>query len=356
MESVIKQALSHVIDPDLKKDIITLNMVKDINVQGHEIKFTFVLTTPVCPLKEQLRQDCIDAIHKHVGENYSVDIEFTSQVTTQRKDNFAQLEGIKNIIAVASGKGGVGKSTIAANLAIQLAAEGAKVGLLDTDIHGPSVPLLFDLENAKPKVEEAGKNVKMFPIEKHGVKLNSVGFLVPSNQALVWRGPMLSSALKQLFLDTVWGELDYLIIDMPPGTGDIHLTLSQQFPLTAAIVVTSPQEISLIDARKCVEMFQAKQIEIPILGVVENMSYFTPAELPEKRYYLFGKGGGEKLAAAYGVPLLGQVPMILEGDEENPQEKALAFSAESPLHPFAQSLAQKVAQQVAIQNAAALAT
>ncbi|MDP4291473.1 MAG: Mrp/NBP35 family ATP-binding protein, partial [Bacteroidota bacterium] len=287
-EQVIN-ALSHVIDPDFKKDLVSLNMIEDIRIDEKKISFKLVLTTPACPLKNMLRDSCIEAIHEHVDSTAMVEVEFASKVTTRREAAPQIMPGVRNIIAVASGKGGVGKSTVAANLAISLAKLGARVGLIDADIYGPSVPLMFDVMDEKPEVFEVDGRTFIRPIEKYGVKILSIGFFVDPSKALVWRGPMASNALLQLFTDSDWGELDYVVIDMPPGTGDIHLTISQQVPVTGVAVVTTPQEVALADARKAISMFNTDKIKLPILGLIENMSYFTPAELPENKYYIFGK-------------------------------------------------------------------
>jgi len=283
----ILKALSTVDDPDLKKDLVTLNMVKDIVITEGKVSFTVVLTTPACPLKEKIRNDCEDAVRKEVGENMEIDIRMTSSVTSLR-DNAPLLPGVKNIIAIASGKGGVGKSTVTTNLAVALAQSGAKVGLIDADISGPSIPVMFNCEREQPEVKVVnGKNI-IVPLEQYGVKLISIGFLTPPESAVVWRGPMASSALKQFISDADWGELDYLLIDLPPGTSDIHLTLVQTVPVTGAVIVTTPQKVALADAMKGLSMFKQPQINVPVLGVIENMAYFTPEELPNNKYFIFG--------------------------------------------------------------------
>jgi ATP-binding protein involved in chromosome partitioning len=282
----ILRALSKVEDPDLKRDLVSLNMIKDLSVTPTGVAFTVVLTTPACPLKEKIRQDCEDAVRQVIGESLTLAITMTSSVTTLR-DNAPLLPGVKNIIAIASGKGGVGKSTVTSNLAVALAKAGARVGLIDADIYGPSIPTMFNCEFEQPLVKQVnGKNI-IVPIEQYGVKLISIGFLAPPDSAVVWRGPMASSALKQFFSDTDWGSLDYLLIDLPPGTSDIHLTLVQTVPVTGAVIVTTPQKVALADANKGMAMFRQPQINVPILGVVENMAYFTPEELPDHKYYIW---------------------------------------------------------------------
>lgn len=308
-EEILK-ALAHVEEPDLKKDLVSLNMVKDIVVDEKSVAFSIVLTTPACPLKEKIRRDCERAIHEHVDEGLEVIVNFTSNTSTMRVDLTAVLPGVKNIIAVVSGKGGVGKSTVSANLALALAQQGAKVGLMDADIYGPSVPIMFGVRGQRPLMEHVDGKDKIVPLEQHGIKLISIGLLVDEKSAVVWRGPMASSAIRQFVTDVHWGELDYLVIDMPPGTGDIHLTLVQTIPVTGAVVVTTPQEVALADAKKAIAMFAQAQLRVPIIGLVENMAWFTPLELPENKYYIFGKDGGKHLADQLDLNFLGQIPLV----------------------------------------------
>ncbi|WP_028665565.1 Mrp/NBP35 family ATP-binding protein [Runella zeae] len=346
----ILQALSTVQEPDLKKDLVTLGMVKDVETGIDSVSFTVVLTTPACPLKELIRKDCTDAIHKFFGEHIQVTVNLTADVTTSRNGG-PVVPQVKNIIAIASGKGGVGKSTVTANLAMALYRSGAKVGILDADIYGPSMPVMFGAEDMQPRiVQREGRNL-MVPVQQWGIKLISMGFLVPAESATVWRGPMASTALRQLIGDVEWGELDYLLIDLPPGTSDIHLTLVQALPVTGAVIVTTPQKVALADAIKGLAMFRQPQINVPVLGIVENMSYFTPAELPDNKYYLFGKEGGQQLADKFDVSVLGQIPLVQSiregGDEGRP-----AFLNGDPITKEAfQEAAENLAQQVAIRNA-----
>lgn len=347
-EDILK-ALSTVQDPDLHKDLVTLNMVDNVQVEPGKVSFTVTLTTPACPLKEKIRQDCENAVRKVVGEDVELDILMTSSVTSIR-NNTPVLTGVKNIIAIASGKGGVGKSTVTANLAVALAQMGAKVGLIDADIYGPSVPVMFNCEHEQPEVKSVNGKNYILPLEQYGVKLVSIGFLTPPDSPVVWRGPMASSALKQFISDAEWGDLDYLFIDLPPGTSDIHLTLVQTVPVTGAIIVTTPQKIALADATKGLAMFKQPQINVPVLGVVENMAYFTPEELPDNKYYIFGKDGGKNLSEKYGVPLLGQIPLVQSiresGDSGLPAVLKDGVSADA-----FKALAETVARQVAIRNA-----
>jgi ATP-binding protein involved in chromosome partitioning len=306
----IIDALRTVQEPDLKKDLITLDMVRDIETRGNDVSFTVVLTTPACPLKDLIRSNCIKAVKSLVNKDAVVDVRFSAQTSTNRQDAQAVLPKVKNIIAVVSGKGGVGKSTVAANLALAFAQGGAKVGLMDADIYGPSVPIMFGVRGERPMMTNQGDKGMIVPLQRYGIQLMSIGLLVDEKNAVVWRGPMASSAIRQFVTDVFWDELDYLVIDMPPGTGDIHLTLVQTVPVTGVVVVTTPQEVALADARKAIAMFGQAQIKVPIIGLVENMSYFTPAELPSNRYYIFGKEGGKKLADEYDIPFLGQIPLV----------------------------------------------
>ena len=315
----VLEALSTVQEPDLGKDLVTLNMVKDIEIDGQYVSFTVVLTTPACPLKDMIKNACINAIKQLVNKDAIIKVNFNSQTTSRRNDNKVLLPGVKNIVAVVSGKGGVGKSTVAANLALAIAKDGAKVGLLDADIYGPSVPIMFGVRGERPMMAEINGKGMIIPIERYGIKLISIGLLVDEKNAVVWRGPMASSAIKQFVTDVYWDELDYLIVDMPPGTGDIHLTLMQTVPVTGVVVVTTPQDVALADAKKGIAMFAQAQLNVPIIGLVENMAYFTPLELPENKYYIFGKEGGKHLAEEYDLPFLGQIPLvqkIREGGDE----------------------------------------
>jgi len=342
-------ALRNVEDPDLKKDLVTLNMIKDLKIEDKNISFTLELTTPACPMKDMLKNACMNAIKHFVDAEANILINITSRVT--KPVDTTQLNNIKNIILVSSGKGGVGKSTVASNLAIALGADGAKVGLIDADIYGPSVPTMFGLIDAKPNARETadGKTL-ILPIEKYGIKLLSLGFFADPNQPVPWRGPMASNAIKQLFNDADWGELDYLVVDLPPGTGDIHITITQSFPIAGAVIVTTPQKVALADTRKGLQMFRMPGINIPILGVIENMAYFTPAELPENKYYIFGKNGGRALASGFEVPFLGEIPIVQGIMEAGDQGSPIALNPESPLAAVFAEIAGRVSQQVSINN------
>lgn len=344
-------ALGNVDDPDLKKDLVTLNMVTDVAIEDKKVSFTVVLTTPACPMKELIHNACVNAIKYYVDQDAEVTVTMTANVNSTRVAEREMLPGVKNIIAIASGKGGVGKSTVAANLAVALAQTGAKVGLIDADIYGPSQPIMFNVEHERLFVKELDGRQVMEPIEKYGVKLLSIGFLTDPNQAIVWRGPMASKALKQLFADADWGELDYMLIDLPPGTGDIHLTLVSAVPVTGAVVVSTPQNVALADARKGIGMFIMPTINVPVLGLVENMAYFTPAELPENKYYIFGKDGCKNLAEELNVPFLGQIPLVQSVCESGDKGKPIVLDDSNPAAMAFYAMARNVAQQVSIRNA-----
>jgi ATP-binding protein involved in chromosome partitioning len=346
----VLQALSTVEEPDLKKDLVTLNMIRDVEVGINQVSFTVMLTTPACPLKELIKKSCIEAIHSHLSSDVQVTINMTADVTSIR-NNAPVLAGVKNIIAISSGKGGVGKSTVTVNLAMALKKSGAKVGIIDADISGPSIPLMFGAENMQPLItQKDGKNM-ITPIMQYGIKMISIGFLTPADSAVVWRGPMASQALRQFFGDVDWGDLDYILIDLPPGTSDIHLTLVQTVPLTGAVVVTTPQKVALADVTKGLSMFRQPQINVPILGIVENMAYFTPAELPDNKYYLFGKDGGKEMAEKYGVPLLGQIPIVQSIREGGDEGRPVMMDDEPITSAAFKEAAEALAQQVAIRNA-----
>lgn len=343
-------ALGTVEEPDLKQDLVTLNMVKDIEIGVNQIRFTVILTTPACPLKEVIRKRCTDALVAAFGEGIKIEIDMTADVTSIR-NNAPTLPGVKNIIAVSSGKGGVGKSTVTVNLAMALKNAGAKVGIIDADISGPSIPIMFGAEDMQPLISQKdGKNF-INPISQYGIKMISIGFLTPADSAVVWRGPMASQALRQFFGDVDWGELDYVLIDLPPGTSDIHLTLVQTVPVTGAIIVTTPQKVAMADATKGLAMFKQPQINVPILGIVENMAYFTPKELPDNKYYIFGKDGGSEMAEKHGVPLLGQIPIVQGIREGGDAGRPIMMEQDEIVNEAFRKTAEALAQQVAIRNA-----
>ena len=342
----VLHCLKGVEDPDLKKDIVSLGMVRDVGIAGKKISFTLCLTTPACPLKEVMRKDCEQTLKSALGEEVAVEIAFSHNITAAKKTK-SKLEHVKNIVAVASGKGGVGKSTLCANLAVCLAREGAAVGLIDADIFGPSMPTLFNCLHEKPEILEENDKHYIIPIEQYGVKMVSMGLLIPEEQAVIWRGPMASSALKNFIYDTRWGAIDYLFIDLPPGTSDIPLTLAQVVEINGVVMVTTPQRVAIADVVKSIAMFRQKQINLPILGLVENMAYFTPKELPNKRYYLFGQDGGKRLAEKYGIPFLGEVPLTEQTCASGDKGYPIALKGEETAF---EGIAQRVAQQIAILN------
>jgi len=348
-EAVI-DALRTVQDPDLKQDLVSLNMIKDVQVEQSNVRFTVVLTTPACPLKEVIRNSCEEAISELVSPEAKVAINMTSNVTSGRADNTPLLPDVKNIIAIASGKGGVGKSTVSANLAVSLAKAGAKVGLIDADIFGPSIPTMFNCVHEQPGIIQEGDKNLIIPIEQYGVKLLSIGFLTGADNAVIWRGPMASSALKQFIGDAKWGSLDYLLVDLPPGTSDIHLTLVQTVPVTGAIIVTTPQKVALADATKGLAMFQQANINVPVLGIVENMAYFIPPELPENKYFIFGENGGKEFANKHQLPLLSQIPIEEVVRESGDNGYPIALKEGKTADAF-RSLAENLAQEIAIRNA-----
>lgn len=344
-KSVI-DALRNVDDPDLHKDLVSLNMIENVEVEGNNVSFDVVLTTPACPMKDKIKNDCLEAVKKDLPGVGEINIKLTSRVTSQLgSDNI--IPGVKNTIAVASGKGGVGKSTVAANLAVALAKEGAKVGLIDADIYGPSIPLMFGIEKT-PQLHKNDETNKILPLEKFGIKVMSIGFLVDDNQAVIWRGPMASSAVRQFLTDLEWGNLDYLIFDLPPGTGDIQLTLVQTIPLTGSVIVSTPQDVALIDAKKGLKMFE--KVNVPVLGIIENMSYFIAPDTG-KRYEIFGSGGAEKLAKDLDTKFLGGIPIdpqIREGGDEG---RPIVIKEPDGEHASKfKSLAQNMAAEISIVN------
>jgi len=341
----VYQALSHVEDPDLKKDLVSLGMIRNLEIAGHRVSFTVMLTTPACPMKDMLENACRNAVRLMVPGVEEIVITMSSE-TQHTRQQATVLPGVKNIIAIASGKGGVGKSTVAANLALALAESGAAVGLLDADIYGPSVPTLFGVHDAPEMRQVDGRNL-MIPHVRKGVKLLSIGFMAAPDQPIVWRGPMVSSAIRQLVQDADWGNLDYLIVDLPPGTGDVQLTLVQQVPLTGVVVVTTPQQLAIADARRAIAMFNVPGIEKPVLGIVENMAWFEP-EPGSRKYFLFGKGGGETLANEFNLPLLMQIPM------EEPAGKEAECDTSAPSFAAYFRLAGEIARAVSMLNAGKL--
>lgn len=338
----VLEALSKVMDPELGRDIVSLNMVRDVRIEGDRVAFQLVLTTPACPLRRELEKASREAVSSIPGVREVV-VETRSEVpVSKRIPDRVTIPGVKNIIAVASGKGGVGKSTVAVNLALSLARTGAKAGLLDTDIYGPSIPLMMGTSEPIRATPEQ----KILPLENYGVKMMSVGFMLDEETPIIWRGPMVMQAVKQFLLDVVWGELDYLVIDLPPGTGDAQLTLVQTISLTGAIVVTTPQDVALIDARRAIKMFH--EVKVPVLGVVENMSYFVCPHCGGKTE-IFSEGGGEKTSQRYNVPFLGKIPIDPEirvgGDSGRP---IVVANPNSPQSSAFKRIAESVASRISV--------
>lgn len=339
----IMDALATVRYPGTGKNVVEMNMVEDdLRIAGLHVSFSLIFDKPTDPFLKSMVKACEAAIHAYVSKDVEVEIK-TKSLQAPRPDLPDLLPGVKNIIAVSSGKGGVGKSTVAANLAVALARLGHRVGLLDCDIFGPSVPKMFQLTDARPYSENINGRDLIVPIEKYGVKVLSIGFFVDPDQATLWRGGMACNALKQLIGDANWGDLDYFILDTPPGTSDIHLTLVQTIPITGAVIVSTPQQVALADARKGINMYQNEKVDVPILGLVENMAWFTPAEHPEEKYFLFGREGVKQLAEEMDVPLLGQIPVVQSicqnGDDGTPE-------ALNPANPNGQAFLQLAARVV----------
>jgi len=352
-EKDILHALSFVIEPDLKKDVVELNLVSNIKSEGNKINFSLQINNPALHNKKRILEACQLHLNRVLGTSVelNIDIQPIRKEANMPKQNKV-LPNVKNIIAIASGKGGVGKSTITANLAVALAQKGYKVGLIDADIYGPSMPVMFNVEDEKPKpIEIEGKSL-IDPIESYGVKLLSIGFFASPDQAVVWRGPMATKALTQLFTEGNWGKLDYLLIDLPPGTGDIHLTLVQTVSVTGAIIVSTPQKVALIDARKAIGMFKMGQINVPVLGMVENMAYFTPAELPNNKYYIFGKEGLKELAEKNNIPLLGEIPLVQSVREAGDAGRPAVLQENTPQAKAFMDFADNVIKEVEKRNEA----
>lgn len=348
--NLILDALRHVRYPGTGEDLVTAGMVEDdLRIDGMNVSFSLIFDKPNSPFLKSVVKAAEKAIHTYVSPEVIVAITAKMPEAKPRQEE-PILPQVKNTLAIFSGKGGVGKSTVSANLAIALAQAGYKVGLLDADIFGPSQPKMFGCEDARPILEEVGDRELITPIERYGVRLLSIGFFVNPESPVLWRGSMASNALKQLISETHWGELDYLLIDMPPGTSDIHLTLVQTLGLTGAVIVTTPQQVALADAIKGIGMFTDEQVQVPILGLIENMAWFTPAELPQNKYYIFGRDGGRKLAEELDIPLLGQIPLIQSVCEAGDAGAPAALEQESLLGIYFRTLATNIVEQVDRRN------
>jgi ATP-binding protein involved in chromosome partitioning len=345
--STILEVLRPVQDPELRKSLVELNMIRNVKIDGGNVSFTLVLTTPACPLRQFIVEDCERAIKTLPGVE-KIDVEVTAETPQQKAlPDRTGIEGVKNILAISSGKGGVGKSTVAVNVAVALAQAGAKVGLIDADIYGPNAPTMMGLADAKVMVQQGGQGEILEPAFNHGVKLVSMGFLIDPDQPVIWRGPMLNGIIRQFLYQVQWGELDYLIVDMPPGTGDAQLTLAQSVPMAGVVIVTTPQKVALLDARRGLKMFQ--QMQVPVLGIVENMSYFIPPDMPDRQYDIFSSGGGEKTSKELGLPLLGCIPLEMSLREGG--DRGIPIVVDAPESASAKALtaiAQQIAARVSI--------
>ncbi|WP_435136704.1 P-loop NTPase [Formosa sp. A9] len=350
-EDIIK-ALQTITVPGEGQNMVESGAVTNVNVFGDEVVVDITIANPSLQAKKKTEVDILKTIHDLVYQKAKIKVNVTVNAPAKPKNEIKgkPIPGIKNIIAVASGKGGVGKSTVTANLAVTLAKMGFNVGVLDADIYGPSMPIMFDVEHEKPLAVNIDGKSKMKPIENYGVKILSIGFFTKPDQAVVWRGPMAAKALNQMIFDAHWDELDFLLLDLPPGTGDIHLSIMQSLPITGAVVVSTPQNVALADAKKGVAMFQQDSINVPVLGIIENMAYFTPAELPDNKYYIFGEAGAKNLAEDLNVPFLGELPLVQSIREAGDVGRPAALQTATPLEKSFETLTQAVVQEVVNRN------
>ena len=334
------------------QNMIEADVVKNVNIFGDEVEVDLVLKTPAMHIKKRAEVDVMKAIHNHVYEKAKVKVNIRVDAPKNKAPEIKgkPIPGIKNIVAVASGKGGVGKSTVTANLAVSLSKMGFKVGLLDADIYGPSATIMFDVERERPLSVNVDGKSKMKPVENYGVKILSIGFFTKPNQAVIWRGPMAAKALNQMIFDADWGELDFLLVDLPPGTGDIHLSIMQSMPITGAVIVSTPQNVALADAKKGVAMFQQESINVPVLGIIENMAYFTPAELPENKYYIFGEKGAKNLADDLEVPFLGEIPLVQSVREAGDIGRPAALQEDTPIADALKDITRNVVEETVKRN------
>jgi ATP-binding protein involved in chromosome partitioning len=353
-KSEILSALSTISAPGEGQNLVESGAIKNVQVFGDEVVVDVTIGNPSLQAKKKTEVSILQVIHSEVHPKAKIKVNLTVEAPEKTENSNLikgkPIPGIKNIIAVASGKGGVGKSTVTANLAVSLAKMGFEVGLLDADIYGPSQPLMFDVENEKPLAIDVEGKSKMKPVSNYGVKLLSIGFFTEKDQAVIWRGPMAAKALNQMIFDAHWSELDFLIVDLPPGTGDIHLSIMQSLPITGAVVVSTPQEVALADARKGIAMFEQDAIQVPVLGIIENMSYFTPAELPENKYYIFGEGGAKHLAERMGVTLLGEIPLVQSVREAGDVGRPAALQDNTTISEAFETLTKEVVSQLVRRN------
>lgn len=349
----ILKALETITVPGEGQNMVESGAVKNVITFADEVIVDITIKNPSLQAKKRTEVDILKTIHEQVYEKAKITVNIKVEAPVTPKANVIKgnpIPGIQNIVAVASGKGGVGKSTVTANLAVSLSKMGFKVGVLDADIYGPSMPIMFDVEAEKPLAVNIDGKSKMKPVENYGIKILSIGFFTQPDQAVVWRGPMAAKALNQMIFDAAWGEIDFLLIDLPPGTGDIHLSIMQSLPITGAVVVSTPQNVALADAKKGVAMFQQESINVPVLGIIENMAYFTPAELPDNKYYIFGKEGAKHLADDLKVPFLGQLPLVQSIREAGDVGRPAALQIETPLEKAFEKITQNVVQEVVRRN------
>ena len=350
----IEQALKTITVPGEGQNMIESKAVKNIMVFADEVIVDITISNPSLQAKKRTEVDILKTIHELVYAKAKIQVNVKVEASTQPKNEIKgkSISGIQNIVAVASGKGGVGKSTVTSNLAVTLSKMGFKVGILDADIYGPSIPIMFDVQNEKPLAVNVDGKSKMKPVESYGVKVLSIGFFTKPDQAVVWRGPMAAKALNQMIFDAAWGELDFLLIDLPPGTGDIHLSIMQSLPITGAVVVSTPQTVALADAKKGVAMFQQESINVPVLGIIENMAYFTAEELPDNKYYVFGNAGAKHLAEDLKIPFLGEIPLVQSIREAGDLGRPAAMQEATPIEEAFHEITQNVAQEVVRRNTA----
>lgn len=351
----VLKALKHITVPGEGQNMVESGAVTNIQIFGDEVEVDITIKNPSLQARKKTEVEILKIIHKEVYAKAKTKINVKVEAPAVKPNKVNEIKGkaipgISNIIAVASGKGGVGKSTVTANLAVTLSKMGFKVGLLDADIYGPSMPIMFDVANEKPLAVTIDGKSKMKPVESYGVQLLSIGFFTQRDQAVIWRGPMASKALNQMIFDAHWGDLDFMLIDLPPGTGDIHLSIMQALPITGAVVVSTPQEVALADARKGVAMFQQDSINVPVLGIIENMAYFTPAELPENKYYIFGKEGAKHLAEDLKVPFLGEIPLVQSIREAGDAGRPAALQTETPVEAAFEEITKQVVSEVVGRN------
>lgn len=347
----VLEVLGAIIEPDLKQDIVSANLVENLEITDGEIKLTVLVSNPALHARKRMTEAIDFNLKKSFGEDLSIDSEVKGLPAEAKAAHRKILPEVKNVIAIASGKGGVGKSTVTANLAGGLAKAGYRVGIVDADIYGPSMPTMFDVVTEKPTMIDIDGVPKISPVVSYGIKILSIGFFTEQDSAVVWRGPMAAKALTQMFTDAYWGKLDYLLIDLPPGTGDIHLSLVQTVPLDGAVIVSTPQEVALADARKGINMFKLDSINVPVIGMVENMAWFTPAELPDNKYYIFGRDGAKNLAAGMDVPFLGHVPLVQSVREAGDIGRPAVFQENTPISKAFDELVVTFVEQVNILKA-----